>query len=174
MSDELLTLVTHHSLLLFHNPLIGGAGVADQFFGFEEDRDFTGGAFEAIGSVDQIAPNFDGEIAPNSAGSGVGRVGRADGIADGFDGFLAFKNGDDDGGTGDVADQSLEEGFADVFGVVGLGQFVRDLHQFHANDFQAAPFQAVDNFADQAALYTIRLNNYESSFQSFKFSSLKS
>ena len=45
-----------------------------------------------------------------------------------FDSFFAFEDSDDYRRTGDVTDQSFKEGLADVLGIVGLGQFVRDLH----------------------------------------------
>ena len=131
---------------------------ADFFFGF-----FGGaGSVNEVGNADAfgvgIAEGHVGVVATDGAHFGGFRLGGADDFADERDSLDAFENHGDDGTGHHVGDVVVEGLFAatgnhltDVFVVSAVVVFGRFDH-FHADDFEADAFEALEDFADETAL----------------------
>lgn len=72
------------------DPRIGVALPRNQIARVKEAADLCFAALRRVGSVDQVAPDLQAEIAADRAGRGIHRIGCADGITDGLDDILAL------------------------------------------------------------------------------------
>lgn len=99
----------------------------------------------------QISSDRLSEITANRAGSRFDRIGRSNDGTAAFHRIDAFHYERDDRRADDVLHEPVIERFPPVLSIMKLGaSTIRD-HQFHRGNDIAAPLEAPDDFADQAA-----------------------
>jgi ABC-type bacteriocin/lantibiotic exporter with double-glycine peptidase domain len=130
-------------------------GVSTQFFFLKENGDFPPGAFQRVGTVNDITADIDAQAAPDGAGRGLQRICGPHHFPGGVDGILALDDHGRHGTGGNESNQRFKKRFAHMFSVVLFRQFPADPQHFQGHKLKAPFFKAVDNFPDQAALDTI-------------------
>ena len=99
---------------------------------------------------------YNGEVTTDGArGRGEG-VGGAEEDTAGLDGVTALPDHGADGAGGHVGNETGEEGLAGEVGVVGLEVLLGGGDQLDGRELEAAVLEALDDGADQAALWRRR------------------
>jgi len=113
-------------------------------------------ALHRIGTVDDVATDFDAEVAANRTRLGRRRVGGADDLATRLDDILALPNHGDDRTGAHVGHETAEEGLGAQIRVVLLGVFLAHVHHLHRAKGEALASEAGDDFRDESALDAVR------------------
>ena len=98
---------------------------------------------------------YNGEVTTDGAGLGRKRVGGTEDDTAGLDGVAALPDHGADGAGGHVGDETGEEGLAGEVGVVGLEVILGGGDQLDGRELEAAVLEALDDGADQAALWGV-------------------
>ena len=120
-----------------------GAAPLDELVGVEEQRDLLRAALRGIAAVHHVIANADRKIAADAARDRSRRVGCAHHRAHLRDGVHALPDHGDDGRRRDERDEPVEEGLADVLGVVPFGEGPVDAQQLERDEVQPAALERV-------------------------------
>lgn len=153
------------ALGLLEDPWVDVALPGGEAFAGEEDGDLAPSAGRAVRAVDEIAANLEAEVGADGAGGGFGGAGGAHDLAGGGDGVGAFEHAGDDGAGGDVFHEAVEEGLAFVLAVVLAGHVAIHFEEAEADHAEAAALEAGEDFAGEAPLHGVWLDEDESAFE---------
>src|SRR5579885_2012578 len=144
---------------LFADPGVGFAlPPLDEFAVVEEDGDLSHRRFRAVGAVDEVAPDLDGQITANSARRRAGGVCCSYYVAAERDRVPAFPDHGHHRAGGDEADQPFVKRLALVRTGVLFGKRRGDIQELEPDKLEPAPLEAGDHLAYKPALNAVRFN----------------
>src|SRR5215210_1395834 len=124
----------------------------------EEEAELPRCALGGVRAVDQVVRQGEGEVAPDGAWRGLGRVRGAHKVPHNLYGALTPYPHRDDGGRCDELDELVEERLVAVLCVVLLGEVAAHVHKLHRVDVQALGLDAADDLTDEAAADAVPLH----------------
>lgn len=137
--------------------------LVDGAFG-EPEFEFVGGGFGIGAAVDEVVFDREGHVATDGAGLGFDGVGGPHHHADGFGGVGAGDGEGDDRAADKVVDNIIEEWPLAVLGVVSFDGFAGGIDELEAGDFEAAKFDAANDFTVEVTGDSARLDENQSCF----------
>ncbi len=138
-------------------------GLVDGAFG-EPEVEFVGGGFGVGAAVDEVVFNREGHVATDSAGFGFDGVGGAHHHSDRLGGVGAGDGEGDDRAAHQIIDNIVEEGALAVLGVVSFDGFAGGIDELETSDFEAAKFDAANDFTVEVAGDSAGLDENQSCF----------
>jgi len=146
------------------DPDIVGWHPADDFLVFEPEVDFLLGGFRGIRAVADVAANHHTIITTDRTWCRSGRIGSAQHVTSTLDDSLAFPHHGYDRSRGEELGESLEERLGFEVIIVTSRLCFRGLDKFHGDQHVTLLFKALNDFANQSAVHTIRLDGNEGTF----------
>uniref|UniRef100_A0A1I8I891 EF-hand domain-containing protein n=1 Tax=Macrostomum lignano TaxID=282301 RepID=A0A1I8I891_9PLAT len=117
------------------------------------------GGGHRVRAVHDVAASHDAIVAADGAGQAVNRLGGAQHHAADLDHLLALPDHADHRAGQHVVDKAGEERLGLEIAIVLLKQRPAGLHHLHGNQAEAALLESLDDFANKAALDTVRLDH---------------
>jgi hypothetical protein len=119
--------------------------------------DLLVGRVNRIGSVANVAADFNAQITPDGSWVTVGRHGGTEHLTSSHDGILSFPNHGTNWAGSHVFDQAREKLLFLQIDIVFLHVLLARLGQLHGHKLESLGFKSLDNFTNESALDTIGL-----------------
>jgi len=149
---------------LLVDPVVGASlPVNNLVISTEPQLDLLLCALHSVGTVAYVPADFNAVVSTDGTRAGLEWVCLTQHDTSCLNNVLTLPHHRDDRSGAHVLDKSREERLGGEVSVVFLEQLLRGPHEFHSDQLKALLFEALDDFADKAAMDAIGLDHDEGS-----------